>query len=441
MAQMIPAGPYRTVTLPNGDSAPFYVIPFDKRGVCEAPQTRADLLREVARDRYTDVFLFSHGWNNDWTIATKGYEAFLGGFMRLRQDFNLVPQGAYRPLLVGVFWPSTALTFGAAETGPEMAGVENLAVARQQHDLGQLGETLPADDAARFFDLAQRGSVTEAEANELVAMFQGLAVRQNDEIPSLDAKRAAKTLVDGCLTGAVVEGVEDFGIATPQVAAAPQVAGVMDLGTRLDPRQLVRAFTVWQMKDRAGTVGANGVGPLLVEILECSTVRTHLVGHSFGAKVMMSALCAGTLSRKAASALLLQPAMSHLCFADVVPGTTAPGGYREALSRVEGRILATFSSHDQPLTKFFHLALRRSRDLGEPQIAAGDPPSPYAALGGFGPRHSGERTLDIQDPASAYLWPPDTKLIALRAHRTISGHGDISNPSTWWALYCGAFLP
>ena len=78
--------------------------------------------------------------------------------------------------------------------------------------------------------------------------------------------------------------------------------------------------------------------------------------------------------------------------------------------------------------------------VGEAQIAAaGEPPSPYAALGGFGPRGAGEKILDINDPPQPYVWPARTKLIGLKGDRTISGHGDISNPSTWWALYSGAF--
>ena len=439
MPGTLPAGPYRSVTLPNGDSVPFYVIPFDARGVCEAPQTRADLVRQVAENHYTDVFLFSHGWNNDWTVATKRYDDFLAGFMKMRQELNLATPGArYRPLLVGVFWPSTALTFGASEEGPAMAGVDDEAVARERHDLAELGGTLPPDEAVRFFDLVQRDSVTEREARELVGMFAGLRGAQSDDIPG--ALLTTEELLDGWITTAADEALDDFGTATTTGVSGAQVAGVLDLVKKLDPRQIVRTFTVWQMKDRAGAVGARGVGPLLRDLLD-STARVHLVGHSFGAKVVMSALCAAPLSRNVSSALLLQPAMSHLCFAGVVPGTLLPGGYRPALDRVDGRILTTFSSHDWPLTTIFHLALRRAKDLGEPQIAAAEPPSPYAALGGFGPRRSGELILDIQDPPQPYTWPANTKLIALRGDRTISGHGDISNRSTWWALYCAAFQP
>ena len=139
----------------------------------------------------------------------------------------------------------------------------------------------------------------------------------------------------------------------------------------LDPLDGARMFTVWQMKDRAGAVGELGVAPLLTE-LSRSGARIHCVGHSYGAKVMLSAICAAELDRPVRSVLLLQPAISHLCFADVVPGVGRPGGYREALNHIELPVLSTFSSHDQPLTIFYQRALRRARCVAaEPASPAG----------------------------------------------------------------------
>lgn len=98
--------------------------------------------------------------------------------------------------------------------------------------------------------------------------------------------------------------------------------------------------------------------------------------------------------------------------------------------------MATYSRHDVPLTKLFHLAVRRKSDIGELRIAAaGEPPSRHAALGGFGPRHSGEQLIDILDAPTAYQLDNGVRLYGVNGSRTISGHGDISNESTWWALH------
>ena len=52
------------------------------------------------------------------------------------------------------------------------------------------------------------------------------------------------------------------------------------------------------------------------------------------------------------SLLLLQGAVSPLCFARNVLGDGQPGGYRATFERVDQPILATFSPHDFPLTSF-----------------------------------------------------------------------------------------
>ena len=51
------------------------VIPFDKNGVCSGPQTRDAIVAEAANA--TDVFVFSHGWNNDWAAANARYARFI----------------------------------------------------------------------------------------------------------------------------------------------------------------------------------------------------------------------------------------------------------------------------------------------------------------------------------------------------------------------------
>jgi pimeloyl-ACP methyl ester carboxylesterase len=225
----------------------------------------------------------------------------------------------------------------------------------------------------------------------------------------------------------------------PASPANPQPAfGLGRMLRALDPRQLLKPFTVWQMKDQAGRVGAKGVSALLRGVLAVSQAHIHLLGHSYGCKVVMTALC--TLPdglRKVHSALLLQPAVSQYAFSAEVPGRPGiRGGFATALDRVTVPVVSTFSANDTALTKLFHLALRRQRDLGEePEAAAGGPSSRYAALGGFGPQASRETVVDILDPGQPYQLSADGHIVGVDGTRTISSHGDISNPSTWWLAY------
>jgi pimeloyl-ACP methyl ester carboxylesterase len=203
-----------------------------------------------------------------------------------------------------------------------------------------------------------------------------------------------------------------------------------------------------QMKDRAARVGARGVHQLLRDILSTGPgPRLHLVGHSYGAIVILSALCyppTESLPAPVDSMLLLQPAVSQWCFAANVADKGYPGGYRPALDRVRGKIITTFTKQDGPLTRLFHLAVRRARDLGQPNIAPGGtllpaPPSLYAALGGFGPAGLADeehQVSRIKPPGEKYDLDATTpKLLALNGDDVIKSHGDISNPETWWALF------
>ena len=161
---------------------------------------------------------------------------------------------------------------------------------------------------------------------------------------------------------------------------------------------------------------------------------------------MLSATCAQPLPRPLASMLLLQPAVSHLCFADTVADTGRPGGYRAALSpeRVTPPIVSTYSRRDMPLHTTFHLAVRRAGDLGEVQIAgdpestsAGAPPSVFAALGGYGPRRAGQVLIDPLPAAGADFvlpWPTPPIVAFDGSGGGIRGHGDVTSPAVGWAL-------
>jgi hypothetical protein len=423
-----------------------YVIPFDKEGRCEGPRTRDALLEEARTGGYTDIYLFSHGWNNDWKVATDRYRDFTEGYIKMRTTHGLPMSRPYRPLLVGVYWPGVVLT-REDEGPPKIAGDDaDPKVLDQEVDdyrgaVRDLADRLPPERVERFYDLTQREALTPDEAAELAALLAPL-YRTDDDV-EWSEEPAVEDVLDAWRSveeekREKEENLDDFGTVGGGAAGGPRVAGgLLDF----DPRNIVRVATVWKMKDRAGKVGRHGVGPMLNGICERTDARLHLLGHSYGCKVMMSAIrAADALKAKPVdSLLLLQPAVNHLCFAVIVPEMDVPGGYREVLERVRQPVLSTFSARDAALTKFFHVALRRRGDRGELRnAAAGDPPSVFAALGGFGPRAVRYTELPIRDVRQAYdeIRAPDApRVFALNGTRTIAGHGEISNPSTWWALY------
>lgn len=445
MSDRLPVGPYRTIQTEAGQTAPWYIIPFDKNGNCTGPLTRDHLLTTAQNSVFTDIILFSHGWNNDWNTATQRYEDFLAGYMELRRSKHLTYPRPVHPLLVGVFWPSTALVL-PWETAPAIAGgpeADDAAIAQERQEIQSVAEALKPEDVEAFYRLVQRKKLNRTEALELADLLLQLYAAPSsageelpDDSPLASAEELVKLWQSVSIAPENISG--EFGFANE--IAEPVEAGIAgDWLTDLDPRNIIRAATVWQMKDRAGVVGSHGVGSLLRDLLtQNSAARLHLIGHSYGCKMLLSALCFQRPPRPVNSLLLLQPAVSYLCFAEDITGSGQPGGYRPALNQVEQPILSTFSRHDVPLTQLFHLAVRRRKDAGEIQIAAATPPNRYAALGGYGPGGCPNdcREIDIPGVGQAYqLGPGAPQIYALKGDRAIANHGDVINPFTWWAFY------
>lgn len=450
-------GPLDYYDLPDGTNVPFYVIKFDKRGTCSSPKTRGSLVDALHDGSFTDLYLFSHGWNNTPTDAIAAYHHWIEGYQKFGSRGLHSVDRDYRPVLVGVVWPSVWIV-PWWERGPRIAGgtsvederTEAVEDERTEAMLGELAEYVPAGDRERFYAHAETPQLSEDEARDFIVMLSSLYGRGDDDVseatgPTVDELLASWDQL--ARAGVRTEFVPDDESATVIVGTGvpgdPDAAG----GVTRAPVDGIRLFSLWQMKDRAATVGGSGVADLLRDLLTATgerparpAARTHLVGHSFGAKILLSAICSPhhpELDRPVDSLLLLQPAVNQYGLADHVPGRPGPGGYRIALERVRQPILSTFSNRDVPLRSFFHLALWRSEDLGEAQIAGDEPPSKYAAMGGYGPR--GVDSLSITDmlpPGDHYsLGSNAPKVYGVRSHAKIGGHGDVSNDGTYWALY------
>ena len=109
--------PWKVLHTDFGD-VPFYVITYDKHGTCTSPAA-LDQLIETSKSK-SDVIVFSHGWNNDWQAATSRYERFADRILAVRRQHWNPPTRSFNPVLVGVFWPSTALV-APWEQAPDIA--------------------------------------------------------------------------------------------------------------------------------------------------------------------------------------------------------------------------------------------------------------------------------------------------------------------------------
>ncbi|UWU68049.1 hypothetical protein [Bradyrhizobium sp. NC92] len=417
-----------------------WLIRFDKDGACTSPKTRDALLTRIA-DRQQPIIFFSHGWNNDFADAVDLYRRFLSDFERV---IAAHPIGHGPAIFVGVSWPSIWLP---SEPGPQMAAASDLQMLTNEAVLQEVAGLLPSTaDRARLYELLEVNKIDLTEARELARLVkpiiipdqpEGVKEAQANEDNILAAIKDIQLASEG--EASTDDDIDAIGTVDGSGRGRIRAAGGLEY---LDPRNAIRMASLYIMKDRAGKVGANGIATLLREMLTGCPAPIHGVGHSFGCKVMLSALVAGSRpTRRMKSLLLLQPAISYLSFATHIPGRDAPGGYRDAFDLVETPIFSTYSAADIPLHAIYHLALLRQKDLGELQIAAppttaGSPPSVYAALGGYGPRDAAEQLVDPIPLPGEHVDYPNAPIVGFdgSAGNRIDAHGGIANPSTAWLL-------
>ena len=198
---------------------------------------------------------------------------FLKGYMDLKHRHNFPVSPHYRPLLVGIFWPSTTLVFTESEKGPAIAAGNPQAmddsVSEQLHELTIIGEEVAPEQAPRFYQVAQQEEISKDEAIELANILRDVFNTHDDELG------ISESLTSEDIVSLWVEQKPEpslhgkWGSKGQKTSSEPQAAFLGGLLKKLDPRNIVRMATVWKMKDRAGKIGAQGVGPLLPGIIGC----------------------------------------------------------------------------------------------------------------------------------------------------------------------------
>jgi hypothetical protein len=161
---------------------------------------------------------------------------------------------------------------------------------------------------------------------------------------------------------------------------------------RSDPKTLIahilNLFTYTEMKIRSGIVG-EGLAKVFNPWL-ANGKRVHLVGHSFGGRLMTAATAAA--AGKISSLIMLEGAFSHNALSS---DGQIDGAYRSVIdnAKVAGWIAAAHSDHDWAVWIFYPLASWHFHDsysvrLGSPPIQLfGGPTDRYGAMGANGPQH------------------------------------------------------
>jgi hypothetical protein len=386
------------------------------------------LAAAVAAGGVRDVFVLAHGWNCGVDSARSLYQAM---FTMLA---GMIPGRLGTSAAVGVMWPSLlfpdddpATAQPVPSSGAQLAAALTPAFPQQPGNVAELGGLLDsqppdASELTRFHTLAA-GLVTS---------------------PPLAPEDAGQ---QAAITGdtAAVFGTAAALSKTPAVSAE----GIPNPFTTLwdGAREVLRSLSYYEMKNRAGVIGQAGLGPLIGRLaIADAGIRVHLMGHSFGARLVAYALsglpdAAIGPASPVKTMLLIQGAFSHFTFANPIPDPAVggAGGLASFVGRVDGPLLATFTAADRALGWWYPaVSLLAHQDCQ----SAADLTYQWGAIGHDGYQQApAGTTVTLGPPGTSYQFQPGTFYL-LDANAVIcadqspfgGAHSDIQHPPVIWPV-------
>jgi hypothetical protein len=409
----------------------------------------------------TDVIVVSHGWNNDQADAEALYQRLFTSFSQVGAPNDL---DGRKLAVVGVIWPSKRFDEMVASVADQASAQGSASLNSPQNAASQklLEEKLTSMEAL-FTKPEQKAAL--AEMRKLIPDLEDKTSARRAFIDKtrslLDSSHAdgedASTLffkedgeevmqalkideadLDDALTNDGGSASLPLGVGTVKpttTTTSPEgAAGFLGFlsGFKSAAMNALNFTTYYEMKSRAGTVGKSGVAPL-IDALSDSVDRVHLVGHSFGGRVVASAV-ANSTSDKIRSLSLLQTAFSHNGFSKSMKGF-----FRSVVDgkRVDGPIIVTHTVNDKAVGIAYPLA---SRLALQTTAALGDANDKYGGLGRNGAQKMEPNEID--ETHSTMLPSTDgyqfttKKFFNLESSPYVKGHSDITGKEVANAVRC-----
>ncbi len=429
----------------------FFPVEFTKDGQVFDPAQVADLLASLKQQAISDLLVLSHGWNNDMTDARALYDRFLAQF-RQALDKQVVPAMAGRTYAVlGVLWPSKKFADSTLIASGAAAATSPITLALLAAALDQLHGTFDMPGADAALDAAKQQLPfleDQPAAQEEFARLLRSVVPPTEQSPDVDASRAFLTLSGPELLSSLGKPLPAALLPHPSVPGAHngagQQAGLGQFfgGIKAGALNLLNYTTYYQMKERAGCVGSQGLYGVLQQVRQQQpALRLHLAGHSFGGRVVTAAVAgpAGQSVLPVATLTLLQAAFSHYGLSDNYDGTNA-GFFRRVLSQgaVQGPILITHSVLDSAVGTMYPLASMLAHQVG---AALGDASDKYGGMGRNGAQKTPEATEATLLAVGAPYAFSHGKVFNLNADTIIQEHSDICHPEVVYAWQQAMALP
>jgi hypothetical protein len=431
---------------------PFLPMEFDKSSYRVDASQASDLLSYIQTNDVTDLLVLSHGWNNDEADAFRLYKNLLSSISKEADaDFN-----ARKVAVLGVFWPSKKFADSDLIPGGAASFDDDLPADVLVAEIEAMRGFFDTDDAEDVLDrlvelvpdLSSKKSA-RTEFGEKVRGLLGNAADDDDEladeIPDTffdmegdqileelavprDEEGAPGSDGSGDEGGIAAVGAGAAGVATGDPTGGVAGLGGFFRGIRSGAGSALNMVTYWKMKSRAGQVGRSGLAPLLAEIrAKAPALRIHLVGHSFGGRLVAAAALGKDDADPVlpiSSMTLLQAAFSHNGFAENWRGNK-DGYFRDvyADARVAGPTLVTYTANDRANRLAYPLASRLARQTAAARGGADDV---YGAIGANGAQNTPEAVAGtLVSRRESYAFE-NGKLYNLEASYYVANHFDVA---------------
>lgn len=422
--------------------SPFAWLAFEQDGTL-TDATQADAIRQMLTARgVTDLVVISHGWKNDRADARHLYETLwtnVVSVMQMRQAGSVA--------VIGIEWPAKAYAtdfdtaaLRADKAGGTLSAAPPAGAPRRDRSPDELRKAI--DDVGAFLGDAGREVVATASAfvanGELNPNKAGALFTAGNKL--LEASAAADTELGQDIKPLRTANPHERLLALvtpPKLKVRPNVGATQGLSDKIGevfagPRAAVARFlnqlTYFEMKNRAGVVGRSLGATVLPGLAIPGSVRLHLVGHSFGARLVTAAASAVPDKVPLYSLTLLQGAFSHNALAELVqPGL--PGAFANVVGRPTGPIVMTHTHNDEACTFWYAIASRLSRTMA---ADIGDENDVFGAMGANGAQKLKPEAL-AQDISDETFRPVSGKVNRFLADgyivktRDVDAHNNVTN--------------
>lgn len=404
------------MTAQNG--VPSIWLEFDKNGAIVDENVVTQLSTLLNQPGIQDLVVISHGWKNDKNDAAKFYGTL---WANACTDF---PAGKPEKIVVaGVLWPAKTFRTDFDENALAEIGAGGTLTAAGG---GATGHDLPEQEFKSLLTefesfIGPSGTATIAAARAAAAGLTASAsqtlVQEGAAAVGIDAKspdrelardatpiaRAHATPTDAQMLLANLAQPPHFKL-TPQAGSAmglgSAVQGLIS-GSRASVGRFLNLLTYYEMKKRAGIIGESLASNVLAKLAPEHPIRLHLVGHSFGGRLVTVAtnLLAAPAGLELFSLTILQGAYSHNALAkEVKPGVA--GAFPSVVGKPTGPIAITHTHNDLACTLAYAIASRLSRNIAS---GIGDANDEYGAMGANGPQKLHPGVAEPDDTTRAFV--------------------------------------